>query len=172
MVSVLIVLLKLNRVVTTAYKTESYSSTKLPVKAGEIIRPQRSNRSDNTWLQFQMPTDVLLVALYPSLPLPLMRFSLHTRDADAYKVIWGKKGEYKPGLCSGKWRGGGGGGGMCRHPMAAGHVCNQINLHSKPLQVNSPRWRGLFRPHPTTDPPPPPLPPLFVEVNLISMESF
>lgn len=31
----------------------------------------------------------------------------------------------------------GGAGGMCRHPMAAGHVCNQINLHSGPVQVNN-----------------------------------
>lgn len=29
----------------------------------------------------------------------------------------------------------GGAEGMCRHPMAAGHVCNQINLHSRPLQA-------------------------------------
>lgn len=43
----------------------------------------------------------------------------------------------------------GGAEGMCRHPMAAGHVCNQINLHSSPLQVINPCWRRIITPLPT-----------------------
>lgn len=61
-------------------------------------------------------------------------------------VMQGQKENINLGfaLKSARARAGGGGGGegvaegMCRHPMAAGHVCNQINLHSRPLQVNGP----------------------------------